>query len=184
MGLAQRTPSRLRVVSPSRPDGAGDEAPDTLAIEAGQLAHERGWTVAVAESCTGGLVGHRLTSVSGSSAIFLGGIIAYANAAKVRLLGVRDADLQRCGAVSEPVARQMAEGARRALGADVGIGITGIMGPDGGTLEKPVGLVYISGVTPERAEVRRFVRGEGDRAGRTRSSSEEALRLLVDLLRR
>jgi PncC family amidohydrolase len=171
-------------VSPSPPDSADGEATDSLAAEAGRLARERGWTVAVAESCTGGLVGHRLTSVSGSSAIFLGGIIAYSNEAKVRLLGVRESDLQSHGAVSEPAARQMAEGACRALGADVGIGVTGIMGPDGGSLEKPVGLVYISGVTPERAEVRRFVRGEGDRAGRTRSSSEEALRLLVDLLRR
>lgn len=157
---------------------------DPLAAEAGRLARERAWTLATAESCTGGLVAHRLTGVSGSSAYVLGGVVAYANAAKVALLGVCEADLAAVGAVSETVACQMAEGARRAFGADVGLGITGIMGPDGGTLEKPVGLVYIAGVTPERSEVRRFVRGEGDRAGRTRSSSEEALRLLVDLMRR
>jgi PncC family amidohydrolase len=159
-------------------------AGDSRAAEAGRLALERGWTLATAESCTGGLVAHRLTGVSGSSAYVRGGIVAYANDAKIRLLGVDAAGLRAGGAVSEAVALQMAEGARRAFGADVGIGITGIMGPDGGTLEKPVGLVYIAGVTPERAEVRRFIRGEGDRAGRTRSSSEEALRLLVDLMRR
>ncbi len=103
----------------------------------------RGLTVAVAESCTGGGLGARLTSVPGSSAAFLGGVLSYSNDAKVRMLGVDPALLERYGAVSPQVAEAMARGARERLGADIGISITGVAGPDGGTREKPVGLVYI-----------------------------------------
>ncbi|MHB1003304.1 MAG: nicotinamide-nucleotide amidohydrolase family protein, partial [Thermoleophilia bacterium] len=104
----------------------------------------RGETLAVAESCTGGLVAAAVTSVSGSSDVFRGGVVAYHNDVKVGLLGVREEILENAGAVSEPVAQWMAVGARNRLGADYGIGITGIAGPTGATADKPVGLVYIS----------------------------------------
>jgi nicotinamide-nucleotide amidase len=104
-----------------------------------------GLKIGVGESCTGGLVGGRLTAVPGSSDVFLGGVIAYANAVKESLLGVEPAMLRAQGAVSEAVARQLATGARAATGAAVGLGVTGIAGPDGGTHEKPVGTVWIAG---------------------------------------
>ncbi len=107
----------------------------------GRALRERGWTLALAESCTGGLVGHRVTAIPGSSQYFLGGIEAYANTAKMKLLGVSRETLRTDGAVSEACAGEMAAGARVALGADVAVSTTGIAGPDGGTPEKPVGLV-------------------------------------------
>lgn len=107
------------------------------------LLKRRGETLAVAESCTGGLLGGRITSVAGSSEVFLGGIISYSNEAKVSLLGVSADLLATDGAVSGPVAEAMARGARERLRADLGVAITGIAGPGGGTAEKPVGLVYL-----------------------------------------
>jgi nicotinamide-nucleotide amidase len=118
--------------------GEGDTSMERVV---GELLAARGVTVAFAESCTGGLVSHRLTNVPGSSAYFRGGINAYANEVKEKLLGVPAAMLAAHGAVSEEVAGAMAEGARRAVGTDVGVGVTGIAGPDGGTNEKPVGTV-------------------------------------------
>ena len=120
------------------------EGPTDLAAVVLDLCRERGRTVAVAESCTGGLLGARLTSVSGASDVVLGGIIAYANAVKVAELGVSEALLESAGAVSEEVARAMASGVRARLGAAVGVGITGVAGPTGGTEDKPVGLVWIA----------------------------------------
>lgn len=104
----------------------------------------KGATLAVAESCTGGLIGHRLTEVPGSSRALLGVVVAYSNALKTALLGVSEETLQLYGAVSEPTARAMAEGVRRLTGADYGVATTGIAGPTGGTPEKPVGLVYVA----------------------------------------
>jgi competence/damage-inducible protein CinA-like protein len=132
--------------------GEGEE--ETLERVVGRLLAERGRTVAVAESCTGGLIGERFTSVPGSSAWFLGGVIAYSNEAKVALLGVSAEVIAREGAVSEAVARSMAEGARRLLGADLAVAATGISGPDGGTPEKPVGLVYVGLASEAGAQVR------------------------------
>ena len=103
-----------------------------------------GITVATAESCTGGLVAHALTEVPGSSAYVRGGIVAYANDVKAEQLGVPQAALEAHGAVSAQVAVAMAEGARERLHADLGVGVTGVAGPDGGTEEKPVGLVYVA----------------------------------------
>jgi len=110
----------------------------------GEQLTARGLTLALAESCTGGLVGNRITNVPGSSRYFLRGYVVYSNAAKVSDLGVKEETLSQHGAVSAETAREMAEGVRRKAGTDFGLAITGIAGPDGGTPEKPVGLVYIA----------------------------------------
>jgi nicotinamide-nucleotide amidase len=120
------------------------EEDESMEAVVGRLLGERGKTVATAESCTGGLISQKLTEVPGSSAYVLGGVVAYANSAKHDLLGVPQALLDAHGAVSEPVARAMAEGVRERFGADFGVATTGISGPDGGTDEKPVGLVFIA----------------------------------------
>jgi len=109
-----------------------------------ELCADRGETIAVAESCTGGLLGARLTEVAGSSRVVLGGVIAYTNAIKEQELGVSADDIREHGAVSEPVAVQMARGVRGMTGATIGVGITGVAGPDGGTPDKPVGTVWIA----------------------------------------
>lgn len=105
---------------------------------------ERGETLSVAESCTGGLVSHRITEVPGASRVFRLGVVAYSNEAKRSLLGVRVETLARCGAVSEDVAREMAAGVVRAGECDYGVGVTGIAGPGGGSPEKPVGTVWVA----------------------------------------
>lgn len=114
-----------------------------------QLLTERGKTLAVAESCTGGTIASRFTAMAGSSAYFLAGVVAYANEAKRDILGVNYDDIMHYGAVSEQVARQMAEGAQRITGADYAIATTGIAGPTGGTTQKPVGTVWIAVATPQ-----------------------------------
>ncbi len=121
----------------------GEGEDETLEAVTGRLLAESGQTLATAESCTGGLVSERITAVPGASAYYRGGVVAYANEAKTALLGVPEALLREHGAVSEPVARAMAEGARERFGADLAISTTGISGPDGGTPEKPVGLVFV-----------------------------------------
>lgn len=140
-----------------------------------------GHTVATAESCTGGLVAKRLTDRAGASDVFPGGIVAYANEAKESLLGVDPDLLAAHGAVSEPVARAMAEGAARALGATAGVGITGVAGPDGGTAEKPVGTVWIA-ATLEGRTVSRLERVPGDRREVRERSAQAAVALLLRLL--
>lgn len=117
---------------------------DSLEQVVGDGLRQRGMTLAVAESCTGGLLSKRITDVPGCSDYYLGGVCSYANEVKMNLLGVKKETLDTLGAVSPEVAEQMAEGVAKALGADVGVGITGVAGPGGGTDEKPVGLVYIS----------------------------------------
>ena len=134
------------------------------------LCRARGWTLATAESCTGGLVAARLTSVPGSSAAFRGSVVAYANEVKESALGVPAAVLAEHGAVSAETAAAMVVGVRKALGVDVGIADTGIAGPGGGTPEKPVGLVHLHVVTPE-AEAGREFTFPGDRESiRTRAT--------------
>ncbi len=147
----------------------------------GLRLRERGWTVATAESCSGGLIAHRLTNVAGASAYFLGGVVAYANSVKESVLGVRPESLRDHGAVCEIVAREMAEGARRGLGADIAVAVTGIAGPGGGTAEKPVGLVHmaVAGFSGTRAEHRVFA---GDRDAIKRQTADRALDLLLEYL--
>jgi competence/damage-inducible protein CinA-like protein len=146
-----------------------------------ELCRARGWTLATAESCTGGLVAARLTSVPGSSAVVRGGVVAYANDVKERELGVPSALLETRGAVSPEVAAAMARGARERLGVDVAVSVTGIAGPDGGTPEKPVGLVYLHAETPERSRGREFS-FPGDRASIRARSVVGALHLVRRLL--
>jgi len=140
-------------------------------------------TVATAESCTGGGLGWRLTARPGSSAYFLGGVIAYDNAVKVRVLGVRPSTLARHGAVSSPVAAEMALGVRRRLGSGYGVGVTGVAGPDGGTARKPVGLVFIGVADASGCCVKQF-RFCGGRAAVRRAAVGAALSMLADRLKR
>lgn len=156
-------------------------SPDALEVIVGDLLRQRGLTLAVAESCTGGLIGHRITNVPGSSDYYQGSVTAYASAVKARLLHVRGDALDRHGAVSEQVAREMARGVRPALDADIGVAVTGIAGPSGGTPEKPVGLVYIALTAPDGEWVERHV-WDGDRWENKARSAEAALDLLLRYL--
>ena len=136
-------------------------------------------TVAVAESCTGGLVAATLTEIPGSSGYFLGGVVSYADSAKAGLLGVSEATLAGHGAVSAQVARAMAVGARNGFGASIAASVTGIAGPDGGSPEKPVGLTYIGLAGAGTAEVRRCL-WSGDREANRRESVREVLHWLIE----
>ena len=133
--------------------GEGDT---TMEATVGQLLKSKGLTLAVAESCTGGLVGNRITNVSGSSAYMRGGVIAYANDIKERELGVSRTTLEEHGAVSEPTAAEMASGVRQRLNADIGLSITGVAGPDGGTPDKPVGTVCFGLASSDKVFTRRY----------------------------
>jgi len=152
------------------------EGETDLAAVVLDAARKRSLKLAVAESCTGGLLGERITNIPGSSDVFLGGVIAYHNDVKRAELGVSQPDLERHGAVSEEVVRQMAAGARGRFGADVSIAITGIAGPGGGTPEKPVGLVWIAVDGPE-TKARRF-QLIGDRTEIRQRAAQAALEML------
>jgi PncC family amidohydrolase len=155
---------------------------DSLAIAVGDALRARGWWLATAESCTGGLVLHRLTNIPGSSGYVLGGVVAYDNRIKQGLLGVGAATLAAHGAVSAETAAEMAQGALVRLGADIAVSITGIAGPGGGTLEKPVGLTYIGAARARgAATVERHV-WQGDRLAVKMQSADAALRLLLRLI--
>jgi len=156
----------------------GEDGADLAAVVL-DLCRERGLSIAVAESCTGGLLGARLTAIPGSSDVVLGGVIAYANEVKHELLGVSRDDLQEHGAVSDPVVRAMATGVRAATGARVGMAITGVAGPGGGTEEKPVGTVWIATDVDGAVESRR-TRLIGDRA----EVRQRAAQAVLEMLRR
>lgn len=156
------------------PDATLDQARQVLAaLEA------RGATLATAESCTGGLIAAALTAIAGSSSVVMAGFVTYSNAAKVAMVGVEDAALAAHGAVSEPVARQMAEGALARAGVDVALSCTGVAGPGGGSAEKPVGLVFIARArrgAPTIVERHVF---PGDRAAVRAATVAVALRLAL-----
>lgn len=139
----------------------------------------RGWRLATAESCTGGLVAHWLTAVPGSSTVYSGGVVAYANEAKTALLGVLPALIARHGAVSGPVAEAMARGALERLGADVAVSTTGVAGPSGGTAEKPVGLVYIGLALRQGGCRSREWHFEGTRQAVQIAAGQAALEMIV-----
>ena len=140
---------------------------------------ERRLGVATAESCTGGLVAKLITDVPGSSGYFRGGVVAYANETKERLLGVSSELIDGHGAVSAQVARAMAQGARERTGADMAVAVTGVSGPGGGTEAKPVGLTYVAVAHPNGVEVRRYV-WPGDRAANREASARAAVELLLE----
>src|SRR5918997_2135020 len=161
------------------------EDEETLESSVGRLLADRGATVALAESCTGGLISKRLTDVAGSSAFFGEGLVTYSNESKERLLGVPHALIMDHGAVSEPVAREMAEGARRASGADFGLSVTGIAGPDGGTEEKPVGLVFVGisdaeGTFAEKLDLTAWARSRDSIRERSANRAFDLLRLRLE----
>ena len=158
------------------------DIPESLEVRVGQALKTRGWTLAVGESCTGGLLSHRLTGVAGSSDYFLGGVVAYSNPAKQALLGVDPLILEEHGAVSPETAKEMARGSRAGFLAHVGLSVTGIAGPGGGTQDKPVGLTYIGVITPEGERVQRYL-WSGDREANKQASAEAALELLLQALR-
>lgn len=147
----------------------------------GRLLRERGLKVAVAESCTGGLVADRITNVPGSSDYFLGGIVAYAYRAKVSLLNVSWDTLRAHGAVSREAVLEMARGARQALGADVAVSVSGIAGPGGGLPSKPVGTTWL-GLSTEAEDRAYLFTFDGDRRQNKELAADAALRVLLDYL--
>jgi PncC family amidohydrolase len=152
-----------------------------LEEQIGEWLRQRGLRLAVAESCTGGLIGHRITNIAGSSTYFIGGVTSYAYEAKVRLLGVRWEILEKHGAVSRDTVLEMARGVRNVLAADIGIAVSGIAGPGGGTPEKPVGTAWIGLSTPdhEHAWLYQF---QGDRMQIKEQAAEQALSRLAEYL--
>lgn len=170
------------VMSEGYPEDVLNENGRSLEEEIGGLLRKLGETLATAESCTGGGIAERITDIPGSSDYFLGSVIAYANRIKTAMLGIREEDLAREGAVSETVALQMASGVRERLGSVWGVSITGIAGPGGGSVEKPVGLFYVAVSGPGVNEVRRFI-VSGDRAQVRDHGCQRALELLWRKLR-
>jgi PncC family amidohydrolase len=154
---------------------------DRIESSVGELLRSRALTLSVAESCTGGLLGHRMTNIPGSSDYFSGGVIAYSYAAKERILNVSHDTLYDHGAVSEPTALEMARGARRLFHSDVALSITGIAGPGGAMPDKPVGLTYIALSTRDREICREFV-WDGDRESNKGQSAQAALEMLLEYL--
>lgn len=150
-----------------------------------QIIHwltERNQTLAVAESCTGGYIAHLLTNVPGASVVFSAGFVTYNNQAKEKFLGVSSETLERHGAVSEPVAREMAEGARRVTATDYAVAVTGIAGPGGGTAEKPVGTVFIGAAWAGGTMVRRQF-NPGERIDFKEATARQALAQLLSIFK-
>lgn len=168
------TCKRIRLILGSHIYAEGDT---TLEQRVGQLLSERHRTLALAESCTGGLISHRITGIAGSSAYYLGGVTSYANDVKFKLLGVTPATLEKYGAVSQETALEMSHGIRERIGADFGLSVTGIAGPGGGTPEKPVGTVWISIAQAKNHEAKLF-QFHGDRERIILGTSQAALNWL------
>jgi PncC family amidohydrolase len=157
----------------------GDER---LEARVGEGLRSKGWTICAAESCTGGLVMHRLTNIAGSSDYVLGGVVSYANSAKQNILHVHQGTLIAYGAVSEQVAMEMAVGARTLFGATLAVSITGIAGPGGGSADKPVGLTYIGLVGPGNLSIVHRHIWQGDREAIKAASADAVLQLALDTL--
>ncbi|MEK6588321.1 MAG: CinA family protein [Chloroflexota bacterium] len=155
---------------------------DSLEAQVGIALRQKAWTLALAESCTGGLVSHRITQIAGSSEYLLGGVVAYSDLAKRSILGVDPSTLADHGAVSAETAMEMARGARLAFSAQVGLSVTGIAGPSGGSEAKPVGLTYIGVITPEDERVERYL-WTGDRQSNKEAAAQAALELLLRAVR-
>ncbi|MBV6506415.1 MAG: Nicotinamide-nucleotide amidohydrolase PncC [Syntrophorhabdaceae bacterium] len=147
----------------------------------GKMLKERGLKIAVAESCTGGLISSRITDISGASDYFEAGITTYSNESKIRLLNVPEDIIDRYGAVSEETAKAMAEGVKKTVHADIGVSVTGIAGPTGGTEGKPVGTVFIGLATKKATYVRKFF-FDGNRLEIRRKTSDAAFMLVEEYL--
>ena len=171
--LVKEAIARLRAALGKHAYGEDDADLAAIVLE---RCRSRGLTLAVAESCTGGMLGERITSIPGSSDVFVGGIIAYHNDVKREALGVRQGDLDAFGAVSEKIAMQMATGVRERMGADIGVSITGVAGPAGGSPEKPVGLVWIGVHGAEKAT--RRIHTTGDRGEIRQRAVQAALEMV------
>jgi len=154
---------------------------EPLDLQVGNLLRGHGLKLALAESCTGGLVGDRITNISGSSEYFLGGVVAYAYEAKVALLGVSWDTLNSKGAVSRETVLEMAHGARKVLDSDIAVSISGIAGPGGGTSDKPVGTTWIGLVTAD-GEWAKLFQFSGNREQNKASAADAALQMLLDCL--
>jgi len=176
--VLERVAGSLRAVVGESIYGEGS---DDLARVLLDVCRARKLKIAVAESCTGGLLGARLTSIPGSSDVFVGGVIAYADQVKVRELGVSQRSLDEHGAVSEQVVREMAAGARRKFAVDVALAITGVAGPGGGTPEKPVGLVWVCVAVDKQIEARK-IQSWGDRQEIRYRAAQAAMELARRLL--
>lgn len=157
------------------------EVDHSLEVELGRLLRLRGWKLSTAESCTGGLIADRITDVPGSSDYFIGGFVSYAYEAKVASLGVSWDTLKAHGAVSRETVLEMARGARNALGAEVGVSVSGIAGPGGGLPEKPVGTTWIGLVTPDGEQAEVFY-WRGDRRENKELSADAALKMVIAYL--
>ena len=153
-----------------------------IEAQIGELLTAKGLTFAAAESCTGGLVLHRMTNISGSSTYVLGGIVTYSNEMKMRFLKVKPETLEQFGAVSQECAYEMAMGIAEAFGAELALSVTGIAGPGGGTRTKPVGLTYIGMRTPDGITVTKHL-WDGDREANKAASADAALARLLGYLK-
>lgn len=159
-----------------------EECEQPIEVRLGALLRERHLTMATAESCTGGSIASLMTSVPGSSDYFLGGIVSYCNLVKQQVLGVAESDLREQGAVSRPVVEQMVRGAMRVIGADCAVATSGVAGPGGGTLAKPVGTVWMAAACGERLVAQCCHFGPLSRQANIQASVQAALALLEDLL--
>ena len=159
-----------------------ESAYEMLSDKLGRDLYARGLTIACAESCTGGLLTSTLTDIPGSSNYVMGSVVSYSNDVKSRVLGVSEETLSQYGAVSEETAREMAEGVRQLMQTDIGVGITGIAGPDGGSEEKPVGLVYIA-IADRMHTIVAKNNFSGTRLENKRAAVEKALSMIHDLIR-
>ena len=149
-----------------------------LETQIGLMLLERGWKLALAESCTGGLVASRITDISGSSEYFLGGVVSYSNEAKVNILGVSWHTLNSTGAVSRETVIEMAHGARKLMNADIAVSVSGIAGPGGGTAEKPVGTTWI-GLAAQDGEWATVFKFSGNRVQNKSAAADAALQMLL-----
>ena len=154
---------------------------DSLEAQVGKLLKERGLKLSLAESCTGGLIGDRITNLPGSSDYFMGSVVAYAYEAKAALLGVSWDTLNSRGAVSRETVLEMARGARQVLSTDIAVSVSGIAGPGGGTDEKPVGTTWIGLVTGDGQWTKHF-QFPGDRSQNKSAAADAALQILLDYL--
>ncbi|MFY9115226.1 MAG: CinA family protein [Dethiobacteria bacterium] len=154
-----------------------------MALKIVRLMFEKKMTLSVAESCTGGLLADRITDVPGSSGIFLAGIVSYSNQSKIRILNVNQDSLKKHGAVSEVVAREMAGGIRKISGSNIGVGVTGIAGPSGGSAEKPVGTVYYA-IDIDGKSYAKLLNLEGSRREIKENTVKEVLSDLLGILKK